>query len=85
MSGTPTPATPIDKTAIITSVAGAAGAIASTILTMAGLGSTAALIPLTESLLATAIHAFTVAHGTPPTVAQLQALLGDVPLVPPTS
>jgi hypothetical protein len=61
------------------------GMIAQTILTIEGMGAIGDVIPFTEQLLATAIKAWTDAHGVAPTVAQFQALLGDVPLVPPTA
>jgi len=64
--------------------AGAAGSVAAAILNAKGKTGLAQIIPLTEQLFASAIRAFTLAHGAPPTVEQFQALLGDVPLVPPT-
>ena len=83
MSNTPTTPTPSSLPAELLTAAEAAGSIAQSILAAEG-NAVALVIPLTESLLATAIQAWTVAHGAPPTVAQLQALLPDVPLVPPT-
>ena len=86
MAGNPTPPTPapsaVSQDVIV--AASAAGAIAQAILTATGYGAIGAVIPLVEQLFANAIKAFTAANGAPPTVAQLQALLGDVPLVPPT-
>lgn len=81
--GNPTTPTPSALPQELVTAATAAGTIAQTILTIEGEGAIAAAIPLTEQLLATAIQAFTQAHGAAPTVEQLQALLGDVPLVPP--
>jgi hypothetical protein len=65
--------------------AAAAGQVAAAILAVTGAGAVAKLIPLTETLLATAIKAWTSAHGAAPTIEQLQALLVDIPLVPPTA
>lgn len=81
---TPTP-TPSALPQELLTAANAAGSIAQAILTTEGDGAIAAAIPLTESLLANAIAAWTQAHGAAPTVAQFQALLGDVPLDPPAA
>lgn len=88
MSSPQTPSTPSPTPSAlpqeIAVAASAAGAIAQSILTVEGDNTAAAVIPLTEQLLQVAIQAWTQAHGTAPTVAQFQALLGDVPLIAPT-
>jgi len=85
MGTTPTPAPASSIGSELTIAAYAAGGIAQAILAQIGLAPEAALIPLFESLIATAVKGITAAGGTPPTTAQWQALLGDIPLVPPAS
>ncbi len=65
--------------------AAAAGSIAQSILVATGKNQLAEIIPLAESLLATAIQAFTAAAGKQPTVEQFQALLGGDPVLNPPS
>lgn len=79
MGATPTP-TGIGSE--LTIAAYAAGGIAQAILTALGQGAIASAIPLFESLLATAVNGIIAAGGSPPTLDQWKALLGDVPLVP---
>lgn len=73
--------TPGLSSELITAV-GAAGGIATAILAAVG-NPVASVIPLIESLLATAINAWTAANGRPPTIAELQALLVNLPLDDP--
>ena len=65
MGTTPTPSVGIGSE--LTIAAYAAGGIAQAILTSIGMGPAAAVIPLFESLIATAVKGITAAGGTPPT------------------
>jgi hypothetical protein len=64
--------------------ASAAGEVAAAILAASG-NPVASVIPLVENLLVTSINAWVAAKGTTPTIADLEALLGDVKPNPPSA